>query len=177
MEKANTTADAERQINAARRQLSDHIEKFKIDREKTQEIAQDLNKTWSISLSVANGTGLVALGSTIVKADKIDLWLATLPAMWIFAAGIIVAGLIPLFQSKMHENMSQSFSILQILSQYTQDGIIPSNFDQQREENRRHGHRVAKFYKLSQASTYISSVLFSLGVLWPLTILTFKIQV
>lgn len=167
-------SEVQKQLAATQGQLADYVERFKRDRENTENLSLELSKSWSVSLSVANGGGLIALGGALIKVESLDLWLPILPGMWSFAFGIVIAGLLPLMQAKMYSDMSRSYEIMHTVSKFAASGILPSTLEKSKMESKKYTSAVSRLSKMIRLLSYVSCALFSFGVIWPLAVLTFR---
>lgn len=55
----------------------------------------DWEQKVTLSGAVGNGAGLVVLGGALINGWKLGLFLALLPAMWMFGAGLLLAATAP----------------------------------------------------------------------------------
>jgi hypothetical protein len=169
--------EAKAALDHAKSQLSDHVDQFQKDRDKTQDLAYEWLKSWTLSLGLANAGGLATLGSALIRIDKIDLWLATLPSMWAFAVGLVFSGVMPFAQSQIKINMARTFGLLHRNSKHALTGKLSPTYDIDRAESKKHSSKVPFWHRVNIACGAISCSAFICGMFWPLIVLTFRIKI
>ncbi len=151
--------------------LRDKLE-GKLDR--MEEISEKAHLQWRLWLTAGNGAGLVVTGGALINAWKMQPFLVLLPALWLFAIGLLSGGALAYLSR-------QGFSAMRAeadASVAKHDGAIRTiersgtriDIDQ---VIRRARKRVDLFARLEGAFEPVSSLAFASGVLWPLIQVTF----
>jgi hypothetical protein len=128
-----------------------------------------------LSVAVGNGAGLVVLGGALINSWKLNLWFEILPALWIFAIGLILAGIAPFFIHRAYEKGNIGLLALDA----HQNGVRP----EWKKGGKSDPEDVAfkniegadKWEDTSIFISALSGVAFSFGIIWPIFTITFRL--
>ncbi len=98
VKKAERTMKDLSQAEVARYQLEELLGNQRVELDR----AIAANQRWVLSLAVANGAALTALAAKLVDSRSEYLAALVMPSCWMFAAGLVCAGLVSPLTAKRH---------------------------------------------------------------------------
>jgi hypothetical protein len=116
-----------------------------------------------LSASVGNGAALVVLGGALLNGWKLNLFTALLPALWMFSAGLILAGVAPLTALNSYTAGHLGLALRALGGT---DGDNKDKYSKYLDTSHRHN-------KITMRLVFASGSAFVLGIIWPITIITF----
>lgn len=144
----------------ARYQLEELMGKQHIELDR----AISANQRWVLSLAVANGAALTALAVKLVDSRSESLAALVMPSCWMFAVGLIAAGVVTPLSAKRHALAWQIWSKYTVAFRKGEQLEEPSNLKADEE----------KLYRIETALEWLAAALFAAGLLWPLATLCLR---
>lgn len=129
-----------------------------------QERAVSSNQRWVLSLAVGNGAALAAVVAKIIDAKSEALAALMMPSCWMFAIGLLCIGMVAPITSSRHRLAVEIWK--GYTASFRKSEILVSDevkFDKDK-----------KLMSLELTLEWSAAVLFALGLLRPLAILTFR---
>ena len=131
----------------------------------------DWEQKVTLSGAVGNGAGLILLGGALINGWKLGLFLAFLPAMWMFGVGLLLAAAAPFVAMRGYTHGYQG--TLARLGEY--HGQPASHFVSTTGEQDPTALMLKAIERdrIAMSLVLASGIAFALGVAWPLFVLTF----
>ena len=131
----------------------------------------DWEQKVTLSGAVGNGAGLVVVGGALINGWKLGLFLALLPAMWMFGAGLVLAATAPFIAMRGYNH-----GYLGTLARLGEYHNQPANHFVNTTGEQDPAVLLRKAIdrdRIAMGLVLASGGAFALGVVWPLAIVTF----